>query len=310
MEKEELLLKFKEKLRILHYSSLSIESYQRCVKDFLLWVSHADKSLKEIIKEDILEYNTYLKQKNYSANSVQRYMHSVKQFYKYLEDTFYILVNPMEGFIINKVPQKIPAVLTESEVKRIIEQANVSTRAGIRDRAILEVLYSTGIRLGELRNLTIFDIDTRSGFLRVTQGKFKKDRFTPLTKAAGYWLKQYIEKARPHFTKNRGKEQGLFVGHCGRRMNKLIIERQIKKYTESAGIKKRVTPHTFRHTFASHLLNNGVDIFKIQKLLGHSRVSITQIYAQVNPKQIKEAHSRCHPREKTRDEGRGGKDEG
>lgn len=311
MENKELLSKFREELKIKNYSVKSIDSYESCLKRFFNYLGDScfsrpagveEKSLKELTREDILNYQLYLKRNKYSLHTIERHIHSVKGFYRYLEKIFYILVNPCDTLILKKIPARIPVVLSENEVKRIINQPNTSTLIGIRDRAILETLYSTGVRIGELYNLTIFDIDLSSGFLRVNKGKYSKDRFVPLTKAACVYLKEYINKVRPRHTRNRIKESVLFVGEKGRRIHQIMIERLIKRYAKEAGIKKRVTTHTFRHTCAAHLLENEVDIFKIQKLLGHSRVSTTQIYTRVNPKQIKQAHKRCHPRERTRDE--------
>lgn len=322
VEKQELLLKFKEYLKIKSYSARTIASYEYCLKRFFAYLGN--KSLKELTRDDILDYQLYLKQsrktcperplrvpsgqapgvEGYNPRTIERHMHSVKGFYRYLEKTFYILVNPCDSLILRKIPTRIPVVLTENEVKRILNQPNTSTLIGIRDRAILESLYSTGIRIGELYNLTIFDIDLSSGFLRVNKGKYSKDRFTPLTKAACVCLKQYIEKVRPRFTKNRLKEQALFVRSKGQRLHREGIAYRIRFYARAAGIKKKVTCHTFRHTCATHLLENEVDIFKIQKLLGHAYASTTQLYTKVTPKEIKEAHSRYHPREKEEDNGK------
>lgn len=301
MEKQELLIRFKEHLKIKHYSPRSIESYHYCLNKFFSYLNEKEISLKELTKEDIIEYGAHLKEKAYSERSIERALYSVKGFFRYLEETFYILVNPSATIILKKISQRIPIVLTENEIKRILKAPNTSTRPGIRDRAILEVLYSTGIRLNELYNLTIFDIDTSSGFLRINKGKFSKDRFSPLTKIACHYLKEYIAKVRPYFTKNKPKEQALFVGRKGKKINKVIIQRLIRDYAKKAGIKKRVSTHTFRHTFATHLLQNDVDIFKIQKLLGHSRPSITQRYTHLNPKEIKKMHKKHHPREKDKE---------
>jgi len=300
-EAQSLIQGFKENLKIKNYSPRSIASYEYCLNKFFHYLENKQKSLKEITKDDIVNYASSLKQKGYGEHTIERDLYSIKGFFKYLEQTLYILINPANGLILRKVPQRLPVILTENEITRILNTPNTSTVTGIRDRAMLEVLYSTGIRLYELHNLTIFDIDTSSGFLRVNKGKFSKDRFVPLTKISCFYLKQYINEVRPRFTKNKPKENALFVGERGNRINKTIIQRLIKDYTKKAGIKKKITTHTFRHTFATHLSQNDVDIFKIQRLLGHSRPSITQIYTQLNPKQIKETHKRCHPREKDKE---------
>ena len=294
-----LVVEFKEHLKIKNYSPKSIQSYFLCIIKFILWMEKTlDKRVKEITREDILSYGVYLKEQNYSYRTIERHMVSVRTFFKWLEEKLYILINPCENMIIPRAPQTILVVLTENEIKKILSQPNTSTLIGIRDKAMLEVFYSTGIRIGELYNLTIFDIDLSGGFLRVNKGKCSKDRFAPLTKAACIYLKEYISKVRPRFTKNKIKEQGLFLGAKGVRLHTVLIAKKIREYTKSAGINKKVTAHTFRHTFATHMLENEVDIFKIQRLLGHSRASTTQIYTKVNPKQIKKTHSKHHPREK------------
>lgn len=298
-----LIMKFKEYLKMKNYSKASIDSYFLCTMRFILWMeNHLKKRVKEVTKEDILEYNLYLKQKNYKANTLECYVTKVRGFFQWLEDELYILINPCENLMIPKAEQPAPVVLTEKEVNKILEQPNAATKWGIRDRAMLEVLYSTGIRLNELHNLSIFDIDTQSGFLRVTKGKGSKDRFAPLTRAACYWLNQYINHARPYFAKNRPRENALFVGRWGKRINKLIVVRLIKQYAQSAGIKKNVVAHTFRHTFATHMLDNNSDIFTVQKLLGHACIDTTQRYTKVDPKQIKQTHEQLHPREQEKEE--------
>lgn len=299
----ELLARFLQGLKIKNFSLKSIETYRNGLINFLNYIEGRGKSFKTITKQDIISYGLHLKLQRYSPNTVERYLNSTRKLFQWLEESQYILINPLENLVIPRPRQKIPIVLTEKEVIKIIEQPNVSTPAGIRDRAILEVLYSTGIRIGELINLTIFDIDTTGGFLRVNKGKFSKDRFTPLTKAACYWLRQYITNVRPRFTKNRPGENSLFVGNQrGRKIEISLLSKIIKNYGNQAGIKKRVTAHTFRHSFATHLLDNGADILKIQRLLGHSQASITQRYTKVSPKRIKQEHSKFHPREQTRDD--------
>jgi integrase/recombinase XerD len=299
-----LVIKFKECLKLKNYSKKSIDSYWQTIIRYILWMeNNQNKTLKEITREDILAYNIYLKETNLKPNSIERYLNSVRQFFKWLEQESYIFINPCDNLIIPRAKQSLPVVLTEKEINRLIQTPNVSTPQGIRDRAILETLYSTGLRIGELIDLTIFDIDTASGFVRVNKGKGGKDRFAPLTKAACHWLKEYVTNVRPKFTKNQPRENHLFVGACwGRKIHPHILTPLISDYAKKAGIKKRVIPHTFRHTFATHLLDNDVDIFKIQQLLGHSRATTTQRYTKVSPKQIKEEHTKHHPREKEKDE--------
>lgn len=295
------LASFLEQLKLKYYSAKSIDSYSYCTIRFLTYIEKNNKRLKEITKQDVLDYGAYLKGQGYAPASIERCLCSIRKLFAYLAETFYILVNPLESLTLSGSPQKIPVVLTEKEVKRLISQPNTSTLSGIRDRALLELLYSCGLRIGELYNLTIFDIDIQNGFLRVSKSKFSKDRFAPLTKPACYWLKEYISKVRPGFSKNKPKEQALLLGRCGKRLNRQIISRLIRDYARQARINKRVTVHTLRHTLATHLLENNVDISKIQQLLGHSRASVTQRYTKVSPKQIKQEHQKHHPREKDQD---------
>ena len=296
-----LVLLYREHLKQKNYAKQTIDQYFTGIIKFLLWTEKdLNKSIKEITKRDILDYKSYLKQKKLSINTVDSSIRSIKVFFKWLEDNLYILLNPWDNIILPRPPQPIPTVLTEKEITKLINQPNVSTYTGIRDRAMIEVLYSTGIRLEELRGLSIFDVDTQSGFLRVTKGKFSKDRFCPLTKASCWWLKEYLNKVRPRLTKNKPKQTSLFIGRTGKRINRLSIIRLIKRYGEEAGIKKKVTTHVFRHTLAVHMLENGTDIFSVQKLLGHAHLDTTQRYTSVVPKQIKHAHSTYHPRERSK----------
>lgn len=303
MENIEVWLEYKEHLKIKHYSKSSLKQQRYALEKFFNYLKDKNIDLKQVTKQDIIAYGALCNEKGYHPSTIEGMLHSIKSFFKYLEQTFCILINPADTLILPAVKHRIPIVLTQKETKRILQQPNTSTLKGIRDRSILEVFYSTGIRINELIKLSIFDIDIQSGFLRITKGKFSKDRFAPLTKSACWWLKEYIKNARPRFTKKNQREQALFVGkQRGRRINQQILEWLIRDYAKSAGIKKQVTAHTFRHSYATHMLENDVDIFTIQKLLGHSQVSTTQIYTKVNPKQIKQEHSKYHPRERDKDE--------
>jgi integrase/recombinase XerD len=224
---------------------------------------------------------------------------ALKRFFEYLESSNYILINPAEHIKEPKKENRLPrVVLTEDEAKKILDQPNLSTMAGIRDRTILEVFYGTGIRLEELVNLTIFDCDLQGGLLRVNKGKFAKDRVVPLGKHAVRFLKEYIAHVRPHHTKNNKTIRNLFVNTWGGPISRQTIQKMINACTKQAGIKKHVTPHVFRHTFATELVKNGADITAVQKMLGHSTLSITQIYTKVAGVEVKKTHREHHPREK------------
>ena len=235
----------------------------------------------------------------YTVATVALKTRAVKRFFEYLEASNHILINPAEYLKEPKKESRLPrAVLSEEEARRVLDQPNLSSMTGIRDRTVLEVFYSTGIRLQEMVNLTIFDCDLQGGLLRVNKGKFAKDRAIPLGKHAVRFLKKYIARVRPLHTQNNRTIRNLFVNHLGNPLSRAIIEIMVRKYAKAAGIQKKVTPHVFRHTFATHLVKNGADITAVQKMLGHSHLRVTQIYTRVAGIEVKRTHQTSHPREK------------
>lgn len=301
-----LLGEFKEYLKIKNYSQKSIDNYRLCTIKFILWMEETlKKRVNEITKKHIDEYNTYLKDKGYRPNTIHRHMYTVKRLFSWLEEAMYILINPAEDIVIPKPRPEPPLILSQAEVRRILEQPNTATLLGIRDRAILEVFYSTGIRIGELINLTIYDIELKEGYLRISKGKFSKDRFAPLTKPAVFWLKDYITNVRPKFTQYNPRERTLFVGgRLGRKLLLVQVGKIIRENVLLAGIRKHITAHTFRHCFATHMLENKADIFRLQRLLGHEHLKSTQRYTRVKPHQIKQEHDKYHPRQEDESEKR------
>ncbi len=297
---------FKEHLKIKNHSAKTITSYgQHLVQFFQYLMRRGIDDIREVSKSILRDYQYYLSQfktkddKPYSSNTLHIKLRSVKRFFDYLEESRQILFNPNSAIRMPELGKRLPKIiLSKAEAKRILNQPNTSTKLGIRDKTILELFYSTGIRLEELYHLTIYDVDYANGFLRVTKGKFAKDRILPLGSTSCRYLREYIKHIRPWLTKNNPDERALFIGRCGRIMHKQIIERMVRAYAKQAGISKRVTPHTWRHSFASHLLADGADIIHVQKLLGHSKPEVTQVYTHVTPQHTKATHSQKHPREK------------
>jgi site-specific recombinase XerD len=239
--------------------------------------------------------------KKYSVGTICTKTRSMKRFFKYLEDSGTILIDPAEHIKEPKVEKRLPrTILNEEEIKNILAQPRLGTINGLRARALLEVLYSTGIRLEELMNLTIFDCDLQGGMVRV-KGKFSKDRVVPLGKHAVKFLKEYITRVRPGQTKNNKALRNLFVSRFSGPLSKQVIELMVRDYAKKAGIKKKVTPHTFRHTFATDLIRNGADITAVRKMLGHSYLSATNIYIRVAGVDVKKTHSTSHPRERDKE---------
>ncbi|MBI4713456.1 MAG: tyrosine-type recombinase/integrase, partial [Planctomycetes bacterium] len=199
----------------------------------------------------------------------------------------------------NRLPNDI---LTRDEVDKLLALPDINASAGIRDRALLETLYSTGIRLQECTNLEVSDVDYDGGYLRVNQGKGNKDRIVPLGKIACYWLKEYIRRVRPEFLKHNKKDpehNALWVSHyLGKPLSSQIIAKLVRSYGRKAGINKKVTVHTWRRTLATHLLQAGVNLVYIQEILGHEDMRSLDRYIKVTAIEVKQTHQRTHPRER------------
>jgi len=305
-EFNDLLFGFREHLKVKSYSPMSIASYSGHLKglfDYLREKEIAD--IKRVTRDNLKDYQLKITEhreesgKGYTIATISIKIRAIKRFFEYLEETNQILVNPAEYLKEPEKETRLPrVVLTEDEARKILDQPNLSSMTGIRDRTILEVFYSTGIRLEEMVNLTIFDCDLQGGMLRVNKGKFAKDRVIPLGRHAVRFLKEYITHVRPHHTRENKAIRNLFVNQSGKSLSKIVIEIMVRNYARKAGIPKKVTPHVFRHTFATQLVKNGADITAIQKMLGHSSLKITHIYTKVAGMEVKETHSVHHPREK------------
>lgn len=223
---------------------------------------------------------------------------AAKNFTRFLKDNDYIVTDPGRAVAYAKQPQRLPrGVLTPAEARKILHAPDTQTVIGYRDRAILEVLYSSGIRKMELNNLTLADVDYHDGFLRINEGKGRKDRIVPIGRIACRYLENYIKSVRPELIIDP-YNQHLFLTLRGAKFSKNALWELIKKYARKARIKKNVHPHTFRHSCATSMLKNRADIVTIQKLLGHASLDSTQVYTHLSIMDLKEVHSRCHPREK------------
>ena len=224
-----------------------------------------------------------------------------QRWYIFHPDFWYIFASrstPAQDIVYAKEPKRLPrSILSVSEAKKILLAPDTSSLTGYRDRVMLEVLYSSGIRKSELENLTINDVDYNDGFLQIIKGKGGNDRIVPVGRIARTFLKQYIMTVRPLLVKDTHNDY-LFLSLRGNKINSNLLLVIVKKYADKAGIKKTVSCHTFRHSCASSMLRNGANIRIIQELLGHTSLSTTQIYTHVTITDLKKIHSRCHPREK------------
>jgi integrase/recombinase XerD len=304
---KELLFKFKEHLQVLNRSPATISAY----------LLHTELFLKSIKIKNIMQITTTMiesaiaglydyrndKNKPYSIETIGMKIRAIKRFFEFLEKTNIIFINPCE-FVLEPRQKsiQIKPSLTPKEVCKILDQPNLGTLTGIRDRTILEVFYSTGIRLGELCSLSIYDADLQGGVLRINKGKGYKDRVVPMGRHAIKFLREYISKVRPHFTKKRRTSRHLFVNYMGNPLNKQVIAIMIRNCRKVAKIKKQVTAHMFRHTFATLLVKNKADIRAVQKMMGHADLRTTQGYIKTLGLDIKKEHQKTHPRERDKED--------
>ncbi len=299
-----LVAKFQEYMDSQGFSDRTIKDYGYQLKFFLDYLEEVDiEDITQVTKETMHNYQMYLysserKGKPLSLETQFARIVPVKSFFRFLLKNNLILYDPTQEIELPKRRKNLPSnIMTKKEVFKLLSKPDPDNPLGLRDRAILEVLYSTGIRNSELRNLTIYDVDFTNGDLRVVKGKNAKDRVVPLGEIAGSYVEEYIRNGRPHLTQGPG-EKTLFLTKNGKRINHSNLIWMIKKYVKKAKIDKPITTHSFRHTMATHLLKNRAPIRHIQEILGHSSLETTQIYTKVEVTDLKKVHSRCHPRER------------
>ena len=268
-------------------------------------------------RQDLLEFSHYLEQNemqrypedhfqitNFFANQDEsgksktseiRIFSTLKKFYQWMELMENIQVNPMSELDAPKKAQHLPVVLSMDEVVSLVESPDVSKPLGVRDRAIFEVMYATGLRVSELINLSLDDLHLDLGLIK-TIGKGDKERLLPIGETAIKWLNKYFVETRNDLVQKYGQKKQVFLNFRGQQLTRQSIWRMIKKYINQVGITKDVTPHTLRHSFATNLLENGADLRVVQELLGHSDISTTQIYTHINQTRMKQVYDQAHPR--------------
>lgn len=255
------------------------------------------KEINEKVLNDFLKSIKSRVNKNdevFSVKSISRYISSFRTFFKFLESEDHIKNNPAENLEAPKSARALPEVLTIDEINKILDAVNLSEKAGLRDRAMLETMYASGLRVSELTNLEINNIDFESGFLRVF-GKGSKERIVPIGKSALSFIEEYMKLTRDKI-KNVKSLNYVFLNLRGGKLSRMGVWNIVDTYCKKAGIKKEVHPHTFRHSFATHLLEGGADIRIIQEMLGHSDISTTQIYTHIDKEYLIEVHKTFHPR--------------
>ena len=289
------------RLKLLNYSPASIETRQTAITGFSRWMKEKGiRDFQNITSEEVKQYQAYLEFRNLSGNTVDTWLRGMKDLFGYLEKRNIIFLNPFEGYEFPRLGLRLPRdILTEEEVKRILASPNLSRDEGIRNRAILEVLYSTAIRNQESSLLKVQDVDFSSGLLRV-QGKGRKERIVPLGKKACEYLKLYIEKVRPKYALDPDC-QFLFLAAKNRKLEGQSINLMAKLIGRKLGLSKPVTTHSFRRAAVTHMLKAGAHPMFIQKMLGHATNETMKKYLMVTGKEVKETHEHCHPREKGRE---------
>ena len=251
-------------------------------------------SIDNITKARIITYLLYLKKNGKATSTVSRNLASIRAYFQFLQNSGYINENPALNLESPKVEKKLPSVLTKREVEMLLEQPHSDEPKGLRDKTMMELLYATGVRVTELISLDICDIDIDNGLL-YCRNSSNKCRTIPIGSCCLKYIKQYINGGRNKFGPDT-EEKALFLNFHGERITRQGFWKIVKYYTKKANINKTITPHTLRHSFAVHLVENGADLQSIQEMLGHSDISTTQIYSKINDTKIKEVYSRTHPR--------------
>lgn len=287
----------------IHYLSVerglarnTLESYERDLTQYLDYIEKQGiHTLHQTMKKDILNYLLKLKQHNKAPATVSRSMVSIRSFYQFLVRERLLDKDPSLNMETPKLAKRLPKVLSITEVESLLDAPQASALYGMRDKAMLELLYATGIRVSELISLNMGDLNLAMGFIRCF-GKGSKERIIPIGRIASEWLDRYIQTKRAKLLKQSKAEQSLFINHLGTRLTRQGFWKIIKKYARDAVIHKEITPHTLRHSFATHLLENGADLRAVQEMLGHADISTTQIYTHVTKSRMKEVYNQTHPR--------------
>ena len=284
---------FIESLKERQASANTLASYERDIVQFDKYFESKNKKIFDLTKEDMQEYINHLIAEGKSNSTISRSTASIKSFYRYLVNKKLAEVNIADKIEVPKVDRKEPLILTEKEIERLLEQPDLSELKGQRDKTMLEILYATGIRVTELISLRLEDVNLNNSYIRVK--KKNSERHIPLGNLALKCLKEYINKVRPLLIRTE-EEKTLFINTNGQKMTRQGYWKILKQYKEQAKIDKDITPHTIRHSFAVHMLQNGAEIKTVQELLGHTDVASTMMYTQMANMNLKDDYFKSHPR--------------
>lgn len=295
-------------LTTLNYAAGTIRNHRLILRSFAAWL--AAKGITDsaaVTKDTIRDWQTHLFEEINTRghpNSVavqNNKLNAVKSFCRFLCDEGYLVSDPAKSIAYAREPSRLPrSIMSQAEIKKLLKTPDTTSALGYRDRTILEVFYSAGIRREELLNLLLTDVDYDEGFLRINAGKGKKDRVVPLGRIACRYCENYCTAVRPLLIRNPA-DTHLFLSLKGTRLSKSMVWEIVKRYARKAHMQKTISPHTFRHTCATLMLRNKANIRHIQELLGHACLTSTQVYTRVSITDLKEVYAKCHPREKDKD---------
>lgn len=275
----------------------TIVAYKRDLSRYIQWIQKKEKvqTLESVSREHIISFLGKLKNEGTSVQTLARNLSSIRSFHQYLLREQIVAQDPSAHIETPKQERNLPKVLSFSEVEKLLDTPNVTTVFGIRDRAMLELLYGTGIRVSELTQMDLNDLHLTMGFIRCL-GKGNKERIIPIGEKATEAIQHYLREARPKLRNLKHRSDAIFLNHHGKRLSRQGFWKIVKKYALEANIQKKLSPHMFRHSFATHLLESGADLRAVQEMLGHSDISTTQIYTQVTQTRLKEIYTKYHPR--------------
>jgi len=269
-------------------------SYHEDLQQFFDFLRNKSLENEEALETGITAFLINLKKDGRSPATISRRLAAIKSFFNFLTQEKVIASDPTDDFESPKLLKKLPKVLTIEEMDRLLKEPDMAKASGIRDKAMLELLYATGLRVSELINLDLDNLSIEVGYVRCW-GKGAKERIVPFGTVAGHYISAYLCQARGKLAKHTS-EKAIFINQQGKRLTRQGCWKIIKKYARQAQIKTVITPHTFRHSFATHLLENGADLRSVQEMLGHADISTTQIYTHLTRKKIKEIYDQTHPR--------------
>jgi len=300
------ILEYLKWMQMQNYSEVTIENRKRYLGYFAIWaLENSLENAKKISRADLDNYKKYLfsyKKRNGQPLSIRGQwgrLEPLRSFFRWMAKKYHVLYNPASELDLPRFGQTLPGqILTDKQVSAIMLQPNLKTRRGVRDRAILEVFYSTGIRRLELCNLKLYDIHFARNTILISQGKGNKDRVVPVGQRALFWILKYVEDVRPHFVRESSSEADiLFLTNAGDPMRPQYLTWKVREYIDSAEVPIDGSCHIFRHSMATLMLENGADIRYIQEILGHAKLETTQVYTKVSIEKLKEVHSKTHPAE-------------